>query len=107
MRLWLIGDGPERLKHYELIRREGWRGDMIMPGTFEDPELLMSAADLCLLPGMGQGLGWILPTALKIGLPVIACDGPMFVKYCMFTTAPFCMRVVTRLRCDVKWKKLR
>ncbi len=76
MRLWLIGDGPERLKLYELIRREGWRGDMIMPGTFEDPELLMSAADLCLLPGMGQGLGWILPTALKIGLPVIACDGP-------------------------------
>ncbi len=48
--LWLVGDGPERLPLYDMLRREGWRRDVFMPGSFEDPDLVLTAADLCIFP---------------------------------------------------------
>lgn len=76
LRVWIIGDGHARERLGELLRRSGWRGAVVMPGTFEDLELLLQAADLCVLPTIGEGLGWILPHALDAGLPTLVCDGP-------------------------------
>ena len=76
MRLWLVGDGPDRLRLYDTLRREGWRRDVLMPGSFEDPDIVLSAADLCIVPSAGQGNHWVLPTALASGLTTFVCDDP-------------------------------
>lgn len=76
LRFWLIGDGPERLRLYDMLKREGWRRDVLMPGSFEDPDIVLSAADLCIVPGASQGGNWVMPTALASGLTTFVCDGP-------------------------------
>lgn len=76
MRFWLIGDGPERLRLYDILRREGWRRDIFMPGSFEDPDVVLAAADLCIVPVAGQGNTWVMPTALASGLTTFVCDAP-------------------------------
>lgn len=74
LRCWLVGDGPDRSRLFELIRREGWRHDFLMPGTFEDLDVVLAAADLCVVPGCSQGLSWQVPTALANGLTTFVCD---------------------------------
>ena len=76
VRCWIIGDGPERARLVEMLRREGWKSDILMPGTFEDLDVVMAAADLCILPGAAQGLSWLLPTAVTSGLTTLVCDSP-------------------------------
>lgn len=76
VRCWIIGEGPERNRLAELLRHEGWKNDILMPGTFEDLELVLVAADLCILPGASHGLSWLLPTAVSNGLTTFACDSP-------------------------------
>ena len=77
MRFWLVGDGPERLRLYDMLRREGWRRDVLMPGSFEDPDLVLAAADLCIVPSAAQGSEWVMPTALASGLTTFVCDAPI------------------------------
>jgi glycosyltransferase involved in cell wall biosynthesis len=74
VRCWLVGDGPDRSRLYELLRREGWRQDVLMPGTFEDLDVVLAAADLCVVPGHSQGLSWLVPSALTNGLTTFLCD---------------------------------
>lgn len=76
MRFWLIGDGPDRLRLYEMLRREGWRRDVLMPGSFEDPDLVLAAADLCIVPSATQGSGWVMATALGSSLTTFVSDAP-------------------------------
>ncbi len=78
LRFWLVGDGPERLRIYEMLRREGWRRDVLMPGSFEDPDVVLSAADLCIVPSASQGGQWVMPTALASGLTTFMCDARRF-----------------------------
>jgi glycosyltransferase involved in cell wall biosynthesis len=75
-RCWIIGEGPDRSRLAELLRHEGWKNDILLPGTFEDIEVLLQAADLCILPGASQGLSWLLPTAVSNGLTTFLCDSP-------------------------------
>jgi glycosyltransferase involved in cell wall biosynthesis len=74
VRCWIIGDGPERGRLFEFLHRQGWRNEFLMPGTFEDIEPVLSAADLCILPGLSQSLSWLMPTAVVSGLPTLVCD---------------------------------
>lgn len=75
-RCWIVGEGPERSRIYDMLRRQGWRNDFLMPGTFEDAECVLSAADLCVLPGASQGLAWTLPAAVSSNLATLVCDSP-------------------------------
>ncbi len=47
-----------------------------MPGSFEDPDVVLAAADLCIVPSPSQGSGWLMPTALGSHLTTFACDAP-------------------------------
>ena len=76
VRCWIVGDGPERSRLADLLRREGWKNDILMPGTFEDIDVALLAADLCILPGAAQGLSWLFPTAVANGLTTFACESP-------------------------------
>lgn len=75
-RCWIIGDGPERSRLFDLVQRQGWRHEFLMPGTFEDIEPVLSVADLCVVPSASQGLSWLMPTAISSGLPTLVCDAP-------------------------------
>jgi glycosyltransferase involved in cell wall biosynthesis len=76
VKCWIIGDGPDRERLYGLICRGGWRSDILLPGTFEDIETVISAADGCILPSAVQGQSFLLPALLSSGVPLIACDSP-------------------------------
>jgi hypothetical protein len=60
----------------ELLHRHGLRQEILLPGTFEDLEMVLSVAELCILPGASQGLSWLMPTAVVSDLPTLMCDSP-------------------------------
>lgn len=76
LRVWLLGDSRERPGIYQRLRHEGLHRLVAMPGIFTDLEEVMQAADLCIFPAPGAGLGWLLPTCLASGLPVLVADSP-------------------------------
>lgn len=76
LRLWILGEGSYRARLGETLRYHGWHNLVNLPGSFEDIDEVMRAADLWLLPSQGSGAGWLLPTALVSGLPTLVCDSP-------------------------------
>ena len=76
LRVWLLGDGRQRHSLYQALRHDGLHRLVALPGIFTDLEEVLQAADLCLLPAAGIGLGWLLPTCIASGLPVLVADSP-------------------------------
>ncbi|MBM4004847.1 MAG: glycosyltransferase family 4 protein [Planctomycetes bacterium] len=75
-RLWLIGEGPERDALFEMIVDAGLRGQVLMPGAFDDVQDLLAAADLFVLPSYQEGLSIALLEAMAAGVPTVASDIP-------------------------------
>jgi glycosyltransferase involved in cell wall biosynthesis len=73
LRLWFVGDGPNRDSIYQRIRGDGVRASIAMPGSFNDNEDLFLAADIFLQPDE-QGLDYFLPAAVRAQLPIVAVD---------------------------------
>lgn len=73
LRLWFVGDGPNRDSIYQRIRGDGIRASIAMPGSFNDNEDLFLAADIFLQPDE-QGLDYFLPAAVRTQLPIVAVD---------------------------------
>jgi glycosyltransferase involved in cell wall biosynthesis len=76
LRLWLIGDSPERSRAYEQLRYNGWHNLVAMPGAFEDLDEVLRVADLCVAPMRGQSLGWLIPKCIVSGIPILVGDSP-------------------------------
>jgi glycosyltransferase involved in cell wall biosynthesis len=76
LRVWILGDSRERPALYELLRHEGLHRLVAMPGIFTDLQEIFQAADLCVFPAPGMGLGWLLPTCIASSVPVLAADCP-------------------------------
>jgi glycosyltransferase involved in cell wall biosynthesis len=72
LRVWLIGDGAGRLDLENELRLSGLRHNVVTPGSFDDVDELIQAADLMVIPRAADGLQYHLPAALAAGLPVIA-----------------------------------
>jgi glycosyltransferase involved in cell wall biosynthesis len=75
-RLWIIGDGPERDRLYQLIGDLDLRQRIFLPGTFSDNRELLEAADLFVQPATADGPTLVLTEALAMGLAAIASDLP-------------------------------
>jgi L-malate glycosyltransferase len=75
LRVWLLGDGPERTLFYDQLRYNGWHNLIAMPGAFEDLDEILRVADLCVVPARGQGLGWLVPKCVASLIPVLAAEG--------------------------------
>ena len=73
-RLWLIGDGPFRDFLYQLISDLDLRHAVRMPGTFDDVEEILLAANLVVQPEISPGVDRCLLEAVAAGLPVLAAD---------------------------------
>ncbi|MFO0901400.1 MAG: glycosyltransferase family 4 protein [Pirellulales bacterium] len=75
-RLWLVGEGPDREELYEKILDLGLRGFVMMPGSFDDVQDILNAADVFVLPSYQEGMSVSLLEAMAAGVPVVATDIP-------------------------------
>lgn len=75
-RLWLVGDGPYRATLFQLIKDLDLVGRVLMPGTFDQIDDLLEAANLFVLPSYAEGLSLSLMEAMGAGVPVIATRIP-------------------------------
>ena len=75
-KLMLIGEGPERSKYVELIRKKGLESRVLMPGRTSDMEKYYMNASVCFMTSQWEGWGLTITEAMQYGLPVIAFDMP-------------------------------
>jgi glycosyltransferase involved in cell wall biosynthesis len=73
-RLWIIGDGQDRDHLLQLKKDLDLAWHVLMPGTFEEIDEVLAAADVYVVAGDGSH-GCRPLEAMAIGLPVIAVDG--------------------------------
>jgi glycosyltransferase involved in cell wall biosynthesis len=73
LRFWFVGDGPDRESMHALLKGDGVRASIAMPGSFVDLDDLTAAADLYVQTGR-DGLDCFLPSAISAGLPAIIPD---------------------------------
>ena len=75
-RLWIIGDGPERDRLYQLTGDLDLRQRAFLPGVFSDYRELFEASDIFVEPAIAEGPTLALAEALASGLAVVATDLP-------------------------------
>lgn len=75
-RLWLVGEGPDRDQLFQQIKDLDLRGQVVLPGAFDDVEEVLRAANLFILPSYFEGLSISLMEAMAHQVPVIASDIP-------------------------------
>ena len=75
-RLWIVGDGPERDRLYQLTGDLDLRQRAFLPGVFSDHRELLEAADLFVQPATIEGPALPLVESLATGLAVVATDLP-------------------------------
>jgi glycosyltransferase involved in cell wall biosynthesis len=75
-RLWLVGEGPDRERLFDLVCDLGLKYRICLPGAFDDIEEVLQAADAFVLPSYAEGMSLSLLEAMAAGLPVVATDIP-------------------------------
>jgi len=70
LRFLVVGDGPERQKMEETVKRLGLK--VIFTGMRNDVYDMMSSMDLFVLSSLNEGLGRVLLEAMAAGRPVVA-----------------------------------
>ena len=73
LKVWFIGDGPNRDSIYEYLRSDGVRSSISMPGSFSDIEDVLHAADVYVQTD-DQGIDFLLPAAISAELPLVMND---------------------------------
>lgn len=74
LRLLIIGDGPERRRHEELVVRKGLSESVLFLGQRDDIPDLLGASDCFALASRTEGLSCSIVEAMAAGLPVVATD---------------------------------
>jgi len=72
IRLWLVGEGPEREAIRGMIDRAGLQPLVWLTGTRNDVPELLAAADVLVLPSLTEGMPAAVIEAGLSGLPVVA-----------------------------------
>lgn len=72
----IVGDGPERVRLEELARGLKGNVEFVFAGWQEDVSIILSAADLFVLPSKQEGCSNALLEALAHGLPCLGSDIP-------------------------------
>lgn len=72
VRLYIVGEGPERYRLEILIREKGLEDVVILTGERTDVPELMSMFDVFALPSHNEGMSIAILEAMASGLPVIA-----------------------------------
>ena len=75
-KLVLVGEGPEKGKYDELVKKYGLENRIIMPGRSNDMESHYLNSSVCIMTSQWEGWGLTITEAMQYGLPVIAFDMP-------------------------------
>lgn len=75
-KLFIVGDGPDRNKLEDLIRKNNLEKDVILLGTKENPYPYYFGADIFLLSSFFEGLPTVVVEAMALECPVVATDCP-------------------------------
>lgn len=68
--LWIVGDGPDRKEIFEQIVDMELHHRVFLPGSFDDLEEVLLAADVCVVPTTESGSTTL--DAMAAGLPVVS-----------------------------------
>lgn len=75
-RLAILGEGEERPRLHDLVRRLGLESDVWLPGFVEPPYPYLARASLFVLSSIWEGLPTAIIEALALGVPVVSTDCP-------------------------------
>lgn len=70
-RLWIVGDGPKRSSLFTLLSDLNLKYRIVLPGTFDDWDVLLQAADLFVQLGPDSPPSWAGRQARGAALPVV------------------------------------
>ncbi|EAZ98236.1 glycosyltransferase family 4 protein [Marinobacter sp. ELB17] len=70
----IVGEGPERNKLEQLIRREKLGDKVELLGWSDSIEAHLRAADIQVIPSLWEGFGLVAVEGMSTGLPVVASD---------------------------------
>jgi len=73
-KLIIIGEGSEREKYEEMIKKYNISEDIFLPGEKRGASCLLKGFDLFILPSIYEGLSISLIEAIFSGIPVLASD---------------------------------
>ena len=73
-RLWLVGEGPDRIELASAVEEANLVGRVVLVGAVDGVDELLRAADLFVLPGPQAGTSLALLEAMAAGLPIVAGD---------------------------------
>ncbi|MEB0203938.1 glycosyltransferase [Pseudomonas sp. CCC3.1] len=74
VKLWIVGDGPERDKLENLVKLLGLSGDVRFLGVRSDVNNIYNAADLYTLSSAWEGFGLVVAEAMATEKVVVATD---------------------------------
>ena len=73
-RLVIIGEGPERQKLENLIKKHKLENYVILAGRISDAYQYLKAFDLFVLPSIKEGQPWVILEAMAAGVPIVATN---------------------------------
>jgi glycosyltransferase involved in cell wall biosynthesis len=76
LKLFLIGNGPEKDNIKSLIKRSGLGKNIILTGMVDNPEKYLKESDLFVFPSLVEGLSNSLIEAMSLKLPCIVSNIP-------------------------------
>jgi glycosyltransferase involved in cell wall biosynthesis len=74
LRIWIIGNGPELRNVHTLLREHAWHRDILLQGSFDAIEELLTVADLCVFPSPSADRQFLFPSVVSSGRPWLAVD---------------------------------
>lgn len=72
LKLFVVGDGPERKAIEQAIKVESMQDGVVMLGSRQDVPSLLAAADAFLLTSLSEGIPVTIIEAMAAGVPVVA-----------------------------------
>jgi glycosyltransferase involved in cell wall biosynthesis len=72
----IVGDGELRDELEQQVKQLGLEKDVILTGSRQDVEALLSMMDLLVLPSLWEGLPTVIMEGMASGVPVVATDIP-------------------------------
>ncbi len=70
----IIGDGPERPRLENLIKKHGLENYVILTGAISDAHQYLKAFDLFVLPSVKEGQPWAILEAMAAKRPIVAAN---------------------------------
>lgn len=81
LRLWLVGDGPQRAELEAQIERHDLADRVKLLGHRSDVPDLLAASDILVTASRSEGFGMAVLEAMAARLPVVGLDTPAFAEF--------------------------